>query len=412
MSKNQWQNDLANFMRDKGRFRVNGKVASERSQDLTKSVISSSFQTLHRLGYRVERLANLREKHVEVLVRYWWFEQKKQIKTISNDLSRLRVVCEMIGKRGMVKNVTHYLPEVPQQDLVVTQATKHSKTPVYQGIDMIEILKKADERDWRFGLMFRMAMHFGLRREELVKCNPHIQDHGKWLEVLPGQGKGGRGRSIVIANEAQRKVLDMVKQHVRKGEKLGWPFTRDGQVATLKQNLRRYNGDMEAIGFTKKQFGVTGHSLRALFAENNALTSGVLPPSLGGEKKQHDTAEMKIREAKIAQSMGHNRRQIMSSYYGRFSNKNTRDAADFAKTVIITAVESLQDALPTVPDERLEDCSRILVELQLLDLDLTLRQAHALWMKWSHRSGVEWIRPDKEIILCLVAVSQNNVGGL
>ena len=393
------------ILREQGDRRKNGKVASERTKTLTREVVSAVFKQLHTLGYKLQNPVNLQERHIRALVEYWWFTKKRSPKGIQNDLSRLRRFAEMMGKPGLVRSASHYLPDVDPQELKVQTVTRRGKSVSAQNVDVGDILARADQKDWRLGLMLRMQLAFGLRREEVLKCDPYVQDMGDWLAVPPGHGKGGRPRNIPILTRTQRDILDMVKAGIPKGEKLGWPYMTDGKPATLKQNLVRYRNLMSRTGFTKNELGTTGHGLRAQFAENNALLHGILPPTLGGSKNQVEKDEMKIRLRKLAEAMGHSREQVMGAYYGSFTRKNALHTVDGARQAILDAVSELDAAATPFPSERLADCQKIQMELQLLDLDLTLRQVHSLWLRWALRNGQPWIRPDGEILLCLVAVS-------
>lgn len=393
-----------------GGVRRDGRVASERTVSLTKEVIYSSFRRLYKLGYKLQSPYNLQQRHIRELVRYWWFEQKMQPKTLQNNISRLRRFAEMMGRAQIVGKTEEYLPDVDPGDLKVEVAARRSKSVASQNIDTAELFRIVDAKDLRLGLMLRMELAFGLRRQEALKCDVHAQDRRDWLEIFPGQAKGGRPRFIRIMTNEQRQVLDFVKSRVRKGEVLGWPHNRSGERATLKQNLRRYMNLMAAVGLTKKGMGVTGHSLRAQFAENSALLLGMLPGTLGGNKQQLPKDEMTVRLKQLSQLLGHNREAVMSAYIGSLSSKQVLAAGLRAKEVIQAAVSAMQSDLPVIPGERLQDCVRILEGLQLIELDLTLRQVHVLWLRWSSRSGVEWVKPDREILRCLEAVCPDVAG--
>lgn len=215
-----WQQKVNEFMKSAGAFRVNGKKASERTQTLTKDVLCAAIRRLHELGYKIQDPKNLGERHIQVLVTDWWYCKKKKIKTIQNDLSRLRVVCAMIGKPGMVNSVEKYLPDVDPELLKVRSAAQTTKSWSGNGIDLVAKFREVDEREPHLGLMLRLELGFGLRREEVLKCNPHAQDYGHYLQVFPGMGKGGRWRNIPIASTAQRELLDYVKARVPKNKPL------------------------------------------------------------------------------------------------------------------------------------------------------------------------------------------------
>ena len=398
-----WQQKVNDIMKLAGTRRVNGKVSSERTQTLTKDVLYASIRRLHELGYKIQDPKNLGERHIEVLVKHWWYCQHKKAKTIQNDLSRLRVFCAMLGKPGMVGAVQKYLPDVDPELLKVRSAARTTKSWSGHGIDLVETFRKVDERDPCLGLMLRLELGFGLRREEVLKCNPHVQDYGHYLQVFPGMGKGGRWRNIPIASHAQRDLLDYVKARVSQNKALGWEYSRSGQIASLEQNIRRYENLMTSFGFTKADAGITGHGLRAQFAENHALLLGMIPPTMGGSAGQLDGADSGVVKAKVAQALGHNRVSVTSAYIGSFESSSVPFPDSDQGIVTIQKALRILDAvaLPEVPADRLEDCRFMQEMMARAGLALTADQAHMLFAKHARRHGVEWMSPGLETPLAL-----------
>jgi integrase len=399
-----WQQKVNDVMKSAGAYRVNGKPASERTQTLTKEVVYAAIRLLHELGYKIQDPRNLGERHIQVLVKHWWYCQHKKPKTIQNDLSRLRVFCAMLGKPGMVGAVEKYLPDVDPELLKVRSAAQITKSWSGNGIDLVAKFREVDEREPRLGLMLRLELGFGLRREEVLKCNPHAQDYGHYLQVFPGMGKGGRWRNIPIASTAQRELLDYVKARVPKNKPLGWEHTRAGEAASLEQNIRRYENLMASFGFTKADAGVTGHGLRAQFAENHALLLGMMPPTMGGDAGQLDGADLGVLKVKVAQALGHNRPSVTTAYIGSFKADGRDVADDHGLETIQKALRLLEIVgLPEVPMERVSDCQSIRNTMASLGLALSEEQIYMLWAKNARRNGVEWMTPGREIPLALHA---------
>ncbi|SFB27950.1 Glycerol-3-phosphate cytidylyltransferase, cytidylyltransferase family [Collimonas sp. OK607] len=397
-----WKKILDEIMGKFGAVRCNGKVASERTQTLTKEVVSASIRRLHELGYKIQDPRNLGERHIFVLVNDSWHTKHKKIKTVQNELSRLRVFCTMLGKPGMVGPLEKYLPNVDPKLLVVRTAALTSKSWSEHGIDLVSKFQEIDERDLRLGLMLRLELGFGLRREEVLKCDPHTQDFGHYLQVFPGQGKGGRWRNIPIISEAQRATLDFVKSRVPKNQALGWEYAPSGKVASLDQNIRRYENLMAALGFTKADAGVTGHGLRAQFAENHSLLLGMMPPTLGGLPGQMARDELQSRQTRLAQALGHDRNTIVNAYVGSFGNNTTIAQAESAIEHIKRALNLIETAnLPPVTIERMRDCFRIQDLMAALGVQISHVQVHELWQARSRRHGVAWMKPEHEIGVAL-----------
>jgi len=406
-----WMSKVNGVLKEHGGLRQDGKVASERTQEATKEVVYASIRLLHAMGYALQDPKNLSEKHIQSLVRRWWFEDKRAPKTIENNLSRLRRFSEMMGKVGMVKKATVYLPDVPAKELVVSAVATSSKSWAAQELDMAEWWPKIDSFCPRLGAILRMELAFGLRRAEALKCRPHTQGYIGLYAVLPGQGKGGRYRNVITMTPAQGMILEQVKKIVPRGESMGWTYTKGGKHASLAQNKSRYNKAMGSLGFTKAELGVTGHGLRAQFAENNALAHGILPPSMGGTKGQMEKGAMKVLLERLSEDMGHHRDRVMSSYYMAFSRSTAPDAADRSIINIRSCLHLLpQIDLLTIPDAHRTDSQYIRGMLEAFDLELTLRQVHALWSLHSRRNGVEWMKPEREIALGMEAQALGLMG--
>ena len=90
LTNESWQKSVNGVLALKAGTRMDGKIASERTKTITREVVYTSFRRLYALGYRIQNAENLKEKHLKLLVKDWWYTQKKQVKTIQNDLSRLR----------------------------------------------------------------------------------------------------------------------------------------------------------------------------------------------------------------------------------------------------------------------------------------------------------------------------------
>jgi site-specific recombinase XerC len=402
-----WKQKVNAIMESAGTRRVNGKVASERTQTLTKEVVNAAIRLLHELGYKIQDPKNLGERHIDILVKDWWYCKHKKIKTIQNELSRLRVFCAMLGKPGMVGAVQKYLPDVDPQLLKVRTAAQTTKSWSGHGIDLVTKFNQVDERDRRLGLMLRLELGFGLRREEVLKCNPHTQDFGHYLQVFPGMGKGGRWRNIPITSGAQRALLDYIKERVAKNKPLGWEYSEAGNAVTLEQNIRRYENLMTSLGFTKADAGVTGHGLRAQFAENQALLLGLMPPTMGGDAGQMNSDDQTVVKVKVAQALGHNRPSVTSAYIGSFKVSGRGQADDQGVGMIQKALQHLEVlGLPNVPVERVHDCRLIQNTMTALGLAVSEEQIHMLWAKNSRRNGVEWMTPSREIPLALRATAE------
>lgn len=402
-----WKEQVWKTIHESGQRRLNGRVASERTKALTGEVVCAAVKRLYELGYKIQDVKNINERHIEVLVKDAWHVKKKKIKTIQNELSRLRIFMGMLGKQGTVKKIEKYLHDVDPKLLRVSNVARQSKSWSANGIDIVKKFREIDNRDWRLGLMLRLELAFGLRREEVLKCDPHAQDFGHYFQVFPGQGKGGRWRNIPVLSKPQRETLDYVKSKVPKNSPLGWKVTESGETADLKKNFRRYENLMSALGLTKKDAGVTGHGLRAQFAENHALLLGIIPPTLGGAPTHLQSDEIKHKRTRLAQALGHNRPSITNAYLGSFGASKKIENTQRMATLKFAANLMKSQVFEQVSIDRMRDCFLMQDLLAAVEILFSHEEIHHLWCLSSRRHGVEWIKPQGEIGLQLEAEAIN-----
>lgn len=387
--------------------RVNGKTASDRTQEVTREVMMASFRCLaDDLGFHMENPANLGERHLKALVHHWHHVDKNNAKTLQNKLSRLRVVYrDWLKKPGLVKSASYYLPDVPPEKLKVKTAAEASKAWSSHGIDIAEKIKLADKIDPRFGLMLRFANAFGARRKEVLHFQPHIADRGDCIRLI--ETKGGRPRDIRVDTKEQRETLDFIKSKVKKGEALNWPITVRGKVGSVKYGLKHYLYRMKQIGVTKLTAGVTGHGLRAGYVEDASIKHGFLPPVLEGKTARMGADDFKIRRTQIAEDLGHNRPGIYCSYCGQvgryMEDANPRDDADLLDAALLVIMHRSQ--LEAIKSCYMDDAMTVVRHLAENGYQMSPACAYTLWRVYSRMRAVEWVQPEKEIVIALLAAA-------
>lgn len=301
-----------------------------------------------------------------------------------------------LGKRGMVKHCSHYLPEVPKEHLVVRTSTDSSKSWAEAGIDVIAKLREADRANPRLGMMLRMQLAFGLRRKEVLLCRPWVADRGDVLQVFPGEGKGNRPRMIPIETDVQRAVLKGVQGKVGKKEALGWATMTNGKSATHDQQETKYADLMRRLGLTKIDAGATGHGLRGQYAENKALLEGFVPATLGGVPGQMEKDALTVMKLQVSEALGHSRESITGAYYGTLSRLKADENPAFFQESMALGLEALaqRGSLPSPPPERLRDCVVVVTVAAANGVEILPSQAYALWRVHCSRHGVEWLSAD------------------
>lgn len=383
--------------------RTNGTVASERTKTAFGEALRADFRRLVAMGFKIQKPDNLGDKHIAALVKAWHAE-KYAAKTIQVKLSYLRIFCRWVGKGNMVKDAGHYLPDVPRSQLRVKTVAMASKSWAANGIDIAEKVREADALDRRFGAMLRLAVAFGLRRHEVLECSPWKVDRGDRFAAY--RTKGDRPRDIYIDTDEQRIVLDYVKSMVKKREYLGWQTKSDGSAANIKYNLAKWHKMLAKIGITKAMSNVSGHGLRAQYAENAALIANVIPPTLGGTGGQMPKEDLDLKRLQISELLGHSRISITSAYYGSFGREGAADSADRTKLAIDAAVRAIpSEKLKGIPTNRINDCSKLMGELASVQTYVEFRIVQILWEHHSSRHATDWLTPGPSNIAALEAAA-------
>ncbi|MEX3936094.1 integrase domain-containing protein [Paraburkholderia phymatum] len=183
-----------------------------------------------------------------------------------NEISVLRKFSRWVGKPNLVKPLQYYLPDASPERVKVTAVADTTKSWSANGIDVEAKMREAFEIDNRFGMVIAMQLAFGLRKKEAVSFQPWVSDQrdlGHNAIIVYGGAKGGKQRTIHIEFQFQYVVLDYVKQHIGKRDRLGWKKTIRGLNADLERNLKRYDYHMGKLGISKANCSVCGHGLRA-----------------------------------------------------------------------------------------------------------------------------------------------------
>ena len=303
-------------IRQNAGLRVNGKGASNRTQEISEQVITECCRRLHRLGFYLVNVDGMQKKHIDALVGSW-YAQPMAPKTIQNLFSRVKIFCGWLEKSGIVSplGAIGHLPGVDPAELKVKTYTEKSVSWSGCGVDVCKKIDEALLEDFRHGTMLRMSLAFGLRKKEDIKIKLWRADKGDRLEVDGSVAKNGKFRSIPIDintayGKMQRWCLDEAKKICKKYDALGWPGL------TYKQNENRYYHFNRKLGITKLDLGVVGHGLRAEFFENQAMLRGMLPVCLGGARDQLDKQTIERINLEISQLGGHDDPHTISAYYG------------------------------------------------------------------------------------------------
>jgi integrase len=260
--------------------------------------------------FRLEKLENLKAKHVIHLVSKWK-ESELAISTIKNRVSQLRWVAEKMGKINMIPKSN---AELGIENRTVDYNTDKGWTPT-------DSFKSALPEHLQIHV--DLMREFGLRFEEAALLRPVENDGKTELKVIYGT-KGGRDREVPIRTEAQRAVLDRARDFVDRNRQ---DSLRPNGMTYKKWEDSSRNTYRDA-GMTKEGVG-TPHGLRHQYAQDRyeELTGWKPPAQLSDDDRRAFRAsmdeEMKGRDIEARQTisleMGHGRIQVVANYVGSWS---------------------------------------------------------------------------------------------
>ena len=267
------------------------------TQRARRTIVKMMANQLGDMGFNRIKAKNLKEKHALALIERWRGEGLSS-GTLKNRLAVLRWVYEKVNKSWMLaKRNADYGIERRQYLTNVNKAREAT-------LESLERIRNEHVR-----LSVEMQRQFGLRREEAMKIQVAWADRGTYLMLKGSWTKGGRERSIPVRTEAQRNLLERVKQLTDRGSLI----PRD---KTYVNHMRTYKRQVAAAGLEKL------HGLRHAYAQDRYLElTGWKAPAAGGPSRDKLSDEQKQldKDARmtISRELGHGREIISVVYCGK-----------------------------------------------------------------------------------------------
>jgi site-specific recombinase XerC len=271
-----------------------GSAATQKNRE---RILSMSADQLFEAGFKQMTVHSLGGRHITALLERWARDGVSNA-TIKNRMSCLRWWAEKVGRESVIPRTNSVLGI--QDRSFVTNVSKAKTLPANQ---------LAEVKNEHANFSLRLQQAFGLRREEAIKIIVAKADQGDRLDLQASWTKGGRARSIPIRNDAQRRLLDEVRQFAGNGSLI---------PAHLQyvQQLKIYERQCIDAGLNKM------HGLRHAYAQERYLEMiGWLAPAVGGPTAKQLTPGEKLQDRKarliISKELGHEREQITAVYLGR-----------------------------------------------------------------------------------------------
>lgn len=294
------------------------KIVGAGTQEKRETVIRGFFSDLLSLGYKIESVENLKQKHLNAVFRM--LEEKRQSPaTIQNKISIMRVFCGWIGKNGMVRDSYLYVKDTAsvRRSMVATE----DKSWDGKGVDVLEKLPEIAKKDKWVAICLELCWAFGLRKQEALMFRPTVSHEGAFISVRDGT-KGDRPRIVPIENDIQRDVLKRAQLMADgKNDFLG----KRGK--SLESKINRFDYVVRCCGVTLSEEGITAHGLRHQYMQESfERLTGVKAPVKGGDLNDVDRRVFHLVSQKMMERAGHTRVSIGASYYGSRRRKKLKSA--------------------------------------------------------------------------------------
>lgn len=288
---------------------VGAKTRRER-----RVVLERALRDLLEAGYEVQRLKNLRGRHIRAIIEQWR-SRGLQASTLSTYCSHLRVLCLWLGKARLITVLDSIVDSQPGMTRRCSVAMK-DRSERGAGIEFQTVLNRALVLDQRFACQLALIAEFGLRSQEAWLFRPHLAEHGRYVRVQWGT-KGGRPRELPLPiTSSQKAVLEWAKSFAETGAESmvprGW---------SVQRWRWRYYRLCKQVGLTRSH-GATPHSLRhGVLLDLYEQATGEPAPVRGGNLAARDPDANYAARCLVSQHAGHGRPKVSSAYLG---SANTR----------------------------------------------------------------------------------------
>lgn len=290
------------------------------------------------LGYKINKPQNFCPKHA-IAWASWintqYALEKKMPATLAGYATIVRHLFRWSGKQWLVDIFDTNLNSEAVTRQLVTELDKTWEGSEVSFADAIERVHK--EEPW-VAMTLVAQDAFGLRRREAIRLHPErdIDLDGGLIHIRVG-AKGGRPRIIPIEHHWQHLAAEGLIRFVqnRNVETLKGPDAAQALAPadkSLLESIHRYKNVLSALGFTRKQLGVTGHGLRAGYVCRRLSELGVIPVVKGGDGAHEDAEQDAIVHRLVSESVGHSRKNVIGAYAGAAHVKERVRAADLMRS--------------------------------------------------------------------------------
>lgn len=305
--------------------RKHNRYHSRRDKEVGSKTQTNRYNNIRRglillhdvLGYKIKDIDNLNQKHLRALTKHWedaYWEQRLIADTIAGYYSDWHTFIKIwLGKPGLMlpKEELFSKPEVYKRKGAPTE----EKTWTSAEVKLEDIAIKLFRLQPHHAISLGLCQCFGLRLKESLCFQPYQADCGDYALVDWGT-KNGRTRKVEIKYAAQRDFLDLSKLFACPESQSLIP-----REFSYKKWRRKFYYNLELVGVTLKNLGITAHGLRHEFAnELYEFETGMKSPLREMRERANQSVHTKVLDRhgrkRVSEALGHSRPEISDKYIG------------------------------------------------------------------------------------------------
>jgi len=312
------------------------KTLSKQTMNANQSGMVNILNTLKGLGFKLQKIINLKQKHIYALVRAWE-DQGLAPRTIEGKVSKIRIMASWVDKRDMVKHFSLYGKNPAA--LVVERVPKVAKDWAANGVDAVEKINEVLADNIFFGLVLDLKHTFGLRMREACLFQPHEDVIGAAIHITRGP-KGGKPRYLTIREESECDLIEQLREIIPPhgniitayvAYMMKYKCRKPGKIMKLDTFKRACYRCCNKHGISRSE-GLVPHGLRherahLLYKKH----TGVNSPLHGGDPSTITHEQSKAARNEVSRNFGHERDSISSAYLGSPPKKSAFKKEDNTK---------------------------------------------------------------------------------
>lgn len=308
---------LKNLIRKNNQHGKNGKYNGKETRKKRKQVLFKLIHDLHLHGHEIENVKSIKQKHF-IIILDMWLSDPLNPSTMQNSISQFRRLCEWIGKPLLFDEAFDNHEKKDELDLLLKREGKSDrkvKSFTGKSVSIFDAIERVSRIDYVVACQMGLMFMFGLRRKEAALFRPmnDINDDMS-INVIKG-AKGGRPRYNITPIHPGEDVIRFLN-HLKTLVKDRFNTSTIPKHYTADQWESYVSRVMNKAGLTKKQLGVTLHSLRHEYLQSKYhAMSGKLPRLLIEQGLSHITFDQeKAIKSVVSELAGHERTEITEHY--------------------------------------------------------------------------------------------------